>query len=183
METPDITQLLAEQRYDELKELALKDRAVKNALHMIMLSGAGGLGFAAAVVFSQMGQAGYFPLITAISSKLFYVRQAAAAALGELGDPQAVPVLVEALEDEYMHVRQAAAYALMRVGDDTTVEPLIARLRDTEEVVRNIAANALGEIGDARALPELERVAAQDTEKVSGSAMDAIAKIKARVGD
>lgn len=44
------------------------------------------------------------------------VRQAAAWALGEIGDPQAVPALQEALKDEDADVRRAAAEALGEIA-------------------------------------------------------------------
>ncbi|WP_448592213.1 HEAT repeat domain-containing protein [Thermoflexus hugenholtzii] len=43
------------------------------------------------------------------------MRRAAAAALGNIGDPQALPALRQALQDQDVEVRQAAAEALLKL--------------------------------------------------------------------
>jgi HEAT repeat protein len=78
-----------------------------------------------------------------------YARQAAARALGKIGDARAVEPLIAALRDQHNHV---AAEALGQIGDARAVEPLIATLRDQDRYVRGVAAKALGRIGDARAV-------------------------------
>ena len=61
------------------------------------------------------------------------------------------------------------------------------RLRDSDAHVRRQAAWALGEIGDALALPELERVAREDTgvtpwgRRVADMAREAAEKIQGRI--
>jgi len=63
---------------------------------------------------------------------------------------------------------------------------LDAALRDPDWYVCKGAAVALGEIGDARALPELERIAREDTGEtwsgysVAEAAREAIARIRQR---
>jgi HEAT repeat protein len=42
--------------------------------------------------------------------------EAAAEALGQIGDPQATPALIQALRDEKGEVRRAAAQALEKIG-------------------------------------------------------------------
>lgn len=75
-------------------------------------------------------------------------------ALGEMGDPEAVPVLIEALEDEDPDARRDLAVdALGKIGDVRAVEPLIERLGDKD--VQWDIPEALGDIGDARALQPL----------------------------
>ncbi|MBC7100919.1 MAG: HEAT repeat domain-containing protein [Methanobacteriales archaeon] len=72
------------------------------------------------------------------------VRFAAAAALGELGDPRAVELLIEALKDKDLRVRFEAALALGVSEDPRAVGPLIeAALKDEEGLVRAAAAWAL----------------------------------------
>jgi hypothetical protein len=51
-------------------------------------------------------------LIQALRDEKWEVRQAAAEALGQIGDPQATPALIQALRDEKWLVREAAAKAL-----------------------------------------------------------------------
>ena len=57
-------------------------------------------------------------------------REAAAKALGELGDTRAVPPLVDALDDSVAAVCVAAATALGEIGDRQAVEPLLSALDD-----------------------------------------------------
>jgi HEAT repeat protein len=82
------------------------------------------------------------------------VREAAAKALGRIGDAAAVPGLLAALRDESWQVREAAAEALGEIGAPA-VPGLLAALRDADWQVRRAAAAALREIGDAAAVPGL----------------------------
>jgi len=62
------------------------------------------------------------------------------------------------------------------------VEPLIHALSDPDAKVRREAAWALGVIGDVRALPELERVAQEDTgETLWGSVVEAAREAAERI--
>lgn len=80
------------------------------------------------------------------------VRQAAAVALGEIGDPQTVQPLVTVLKDAERSVRIAAAEALGKIKEASAVQPLSLALSDKEGEVREAAAQALGQIGDGRAI-------------------------------
>ncbi len=80
-------------------------------------------------------------------------------ALGAIGDPQAVPPLIQALghapfADDWDAVRRAAAEALVRIGAPA-VPALIQALGDDWDAVRRAAAWALGAIGDPQAVPAL----------------------------
>ncbi|MFZ8842411.1 HEAT repeat domain-containing protein, partial [Thermoflexus sp.] len=75
------------------------------------------------------------------------VRYAAALALGQIGDPQATPALIQALRDENLVVRWAAAEALRKIGDPQALPALLEALKDEDEGVRRAAAEALGQIG------------------------------------
>jgi HEAT repeat protein len=83
--------------------------------------------------------------VKALQHKDPAVRQAAAEALGERGDPQGVEPLIAALADEWRAVRRAATQALVQL-DAPSVEPLIAALETPEWRVRQAAAGALGQI-------------------------------------
>ena len=79
----------------------------------------------------------------------------AAEALGELGDPVAIPALARVLSaDRYSAVSWQAAVALTRIGPPS-VDALIPLTGSESEDVRWKAALALGEIGDLRALEPL----------------------------
>ena len=82
------------------------------------------------------------------------VREAAAAALGRIGDAAAVPGLLAALRDAEWSVREVAAAALKQIGTPA-VPGLLAALGDANADVRRAAAWALGQIGNAAAVPGL----------------------------
>ena len=87
--------------------------------------------------------------------KYYYVRQAAAEALGQLGNARTVEPLAEALKDSDDRVRRAAAEALGQIGDARAVEPLIVALKDSDSWVKKRAVEALGKISDPRAVEPL----------------------------
>ncbi len=74
-------------------------------------------------------------------------QEAAAEALGRIGDPRAVEPLIMALKDRDLAVRRKAAEALGKIKDARAVEPLIVAMKDENEYVRQEAAEALGKIG------------------------------------
>jgi HEAT repeat protein len=59
-------------------------------------------------------------LIQALQDQEWWVREAAAEALGVIGDPQAVPALLEVLQDKEGRVRRAAAWALRKINAKDT---------------------------------------------------------------
>ncbi len=101
----------------------------------------------------EIGTPAVDPLVTILGVGGAGVRQAAAGALGRIGDPRAIEPLVAALADYYAHVREAAATALGQIGDPRAVAPLVAALRDTYPEVRQAAAEALGGLGGAAVGP------------------------------
>ncbi len=64
------------------------------------------------------------------------IRAGAATALGDIGDPIAVPDLLDALYDEDARVRWESAWSLGRIGDPVAVPELIDALRDESPDVR-----------------------------------------------
>ncbi|TLY32549.1 MAG: HEAT repeat domain-containing protein [Nitrospirae bacterium] len=108
-------------------------------------------------------------LIALLKDKDRAVREDAAIALGMIGDPSAVPALVEAMQDGAVRVR--AIMALGMIADPRSVEPLIRVLEGVginlkgtpmpgcivseEWFIREQAALALGHINDLRSVPAL----------------------------
>src|SRR5205807_2659426 len=108
-------------------------------------------------------------LIACLKDKDRAVREDAAIALGMIGDPSAVPALIEALKDGQVKVR--AIMALGMIADTRAVEPLIEILQgigiyqkgtptpgcivSEEWFVREEAAKALGHFNDTRSVPAL----------------------------
>lgn len=98
-------------------------------------------------------------LIDTIKNKKTSVRSIAIDAIGDLGNKEAVGILLEILVDpkEYAGTRDHAARALGRLGDKKAVGPLIDVLKNKMENkdVRIGAAVALGNIRDKRAVEPL----------------------------
>jgi HEAT repeat protein len=80
------------------------------------------------------------------------VRRFAAAALGRLGDPQAVETLLALLPTEQMEIaRLDIAYGLARAGNQQGLEMLVTGLRSSRRDVKGDAARLLAALKDARA--------------------------------
>lgn len=84
----------------------------------------------------------------ALDDKRAEVRAAAAVALGDLGDPADVPVLVERLAEpaQGSHVRAAVAFALGRLDDWRAMPALVDALEDPSPKVRGRAYSAIRRI-------------------------------------
>ncbi|KRF15348.1 hypothetical protein ASG90_11590 [Nocardioides sp. Soil797] len=78
-------------------------------------------------------------------------------ALGLIGDPAAVPMLVRALTAGEASIRVRASAALGAIGAPRAVPALMDALDDAEAPLCEAIARALGEIGDDRAAPGLGR--------------------------
>ena len=143
----------------------------------------------------------------ALQGETWAVRRAAAEALEKIGDPQAIPALIEALKDEdrdvrrtaawalgqigppavpaliqalrdeKWEVRQAAAEALEKIGDPQATPALIQALRDEDVGVRRVAAKALGQIGDPQATPALIHALRDEERWVREAAAEALLKL------
>ena len=68
-------------------------------------------------------------LVSALKDEATHIREAAAVALGRIGDPAAIEPLTVVLNDTYASVRHAAAEALTAI-DPQTATTKTAALRD-----------------------------------------------------
>src|SRR5688572_19129410 len=84
-------------------------------------------------------------LIEQLHAEDLDTRQAAAVALGRIGDRRATAPLVAALEEPELTL--AAAGALARIGDGAAFEGLVMRLGDPDPAVRQAVIAALNSIG------------------------------------
>ena len=145
-------------------------------------------------------------LIYLLKSPYQLDREKASDYLGEIGDPEAVPALIEALSDPTISwlaaeslgkigderavgpliavlgsdekwLRRNAAEALGKLRDPIAVEPIIRLLTDKKHDVREISARALGLIGDERALTALQGLANDPDLKVRDAALVSIPMI------
>jgi hypothetical protein len=99
-------------------------------------------------------------LIAALRGGAVLRRWAAAAALGEIGDPAALAPLRDALQDQSISVRLRAAQSLARLGTTDGIPVLIAAL-GSEDVMIGHPPELAGEY----AAQVLRRVAGQDFER------------------
>jgi len=83
------------------------------------------------------------------------VRRRAVLAAGRIGDPLAIPRLVQRLKDPEAEVRRAAAFALGLMGKAEGAPALLAALDDQDAATRGRASEALGRIGQPSAGPAI----------------------------
>lgn len=114
--------------------------------------------------------------IAALGGGNWRVRQAAAEALGQIGDARALGPLIAALHCEDLLVGLAATEALGKFGVPA-VKHLIAALRDKSHDIRRVAAEALGQIGDTLAVGPLILALRDNNSEVRWAAAEALGKI------
>lgn len=101
----------------------------------------------------------------------------AASALGEIGNPRAVPILVTGLSDPNWNVRRSCAYALTEIGE-RGVDVIADALTSSNDDVRYWVTRILESIGEAgvpylvRALKDTNREIRYFSAKALGSAFD-----------
>ncbi len=86
------------------------------------------------------------------------LRSSAAALLGDLDDPRAVPLLAAAAKDANAGVRASAAISLGRLARREGESVLITLTHDDSPVVRLKAVRALAKVGGEAAVPALLEV-------------------------
>jgi len=147
-----------------------------------------------------------FPfLISSLQEDTSEIRQAAAYALGKLGDQQAVELLREALYDDHAGVRRealdsliqleavealiealshpdedirrSAVWAVYDLKYPQALEPLIGLLKDESDSIRQVTCFALRNLGDARAVQPLIDVLSDSDEYVRKAAVEALGEI------
>lgn len=104
------------------------------------------------------------------------IASAAAYALGEIRNSQAVPALVSALKSDRDHMRRIAAHALGKIGDKRAVMPLIEVLSSGTQslAVQTSATMSLGKIGGPEAewiLTQLNRAPRNWLQQTANSAL------------
>ncbi|MFB6357213.1 MAG: helix-turn-helix domain-containing protein [bacterium] len=82
--------------------------------------------------------------------------------MGESGDEQYVPDLVEMLESDHTIVRKLAVSALRKIGKCKPEEALIQRLDDESPEVRRYTAKAVASLNIKSAQPKLEELSKND---------------------
>lgn len=85
-------------------------------------------------------------LVSALTDPEALIRTEAAAALGQVNYPPAVPHLILALQDRELDVRKAAINSLGKIGDSQAMDALQAALSDELDVIRTLAKLAINQI-------------------------------------
>ena len=93
----------------------------------------------------EIGSPAVAPLVAVLKDSPYFVRRAAAQALGRIGDARAVAPLSTALKDGDWEVRAAAVGAMVKIGTPA-VAALMVALEDGDCNVRKQAAGALDEM-------------------------------------
>lgn len=93
------------------------------------------------------------PILVGLKDTRMPVRWSAVEALGELGNPEAVPRLLELLrkEEAYRWNRRLVVNALGALRDPRAVPSLLELLKEEDEFLRKITLFALKKIGDPKA--------------------------------
>lgn len=91
----------------------------------------------------EIGSPAVEPLSVALECDQWKVRQAAAEALGRIGDARAVKPLTAALKGKAWEVCLAAARSLFQLGDDRGIHLLIGALKNKSGNIRRTAAETL----------------------------------------
>jgi len=89
------------------------------------------------------------------------VRRYLVLVLGRLGEPAAVPALLQAAKAEDPDTRLYAVWALGKIGGPEGFDTVLASSQSEDAGERKMAAYVLGALGDKRAVPRL-RVLAED---------------------
>lgn len=85
-------------------------------------------------------------LIEKLRDEDIETRFSAIVALGRIGDPTAVPYLVEVLLND-RELSAVSAGALAKIGDRKAFEPLLSMLGDTDPTIRQAVISALNSLG------------------------------------
>ena len=86
-----------------------------------------------------------------LSDKEPLIRLRCAEALGRIGDPNGVPLLVKLVRDKDPRVAETAVYALGLIGDESVLDPLASCLVEQPVPIKARALEALGRTDKKRA--------------------------------
>ena len=113
-----------------------------------------------------------------LSSPNWQVRSAAVTTFARLGDPSAVPSIINALKDSDSRVRSEAARTLGVFNTSSATEALISALRDPSADVRVEATISLGHQKDSRGLAPLTSLLTDRDARVSLAAAESLARLQ-----
>ncbi len=111
------------------------------------------------------------------------IREEAVTALGKIGDPEALDILLRTLEDPHQaDLAPQIARALRRIRSPKSVDALTRQLREGDHETKAESVRALGEIADRRAANDLLSVLREGAnDKLIGHSSEALARLNERV--
>ena len=110
------------------------------------------------------------------------VRRYLVLVLGRLGDPAAVPSLLQAAKAEDPDTRLYAVWALGKIGDPAGLDAVLASSHSEDAGERKMAAYVLGVLKDPRAIPRLQVLAEDRVADVRWNAAIALGSLGDRSG-
>src|SRR5438445_3066210 len=105
------------------------------------------------------------------------VRRYLALTMGHLGDPRAVPALLEGLNDKDIDNQIYNMWALGSIGDSAAGPPIAKKLEAQDPAIRRTAAYVLGAVKDPRTIRDLKIALNDSSEDVRWNAAIALAQL------
>lgn len=119
------------------------------------------------------------PMVKALGSPDFMIRQIAAQVLGILGDRRTSEVLIGALKDEKVMVQLWAVESLGRLGVPSAVGPLVELLQNTESsTLRHTIIRVLGTLGNPEVIPIILTFKDDEDSHVRARVTDAVQALR-----
>jgi HEAT repeat protein len=119
------------------------------------------------------------PMVKALGSPDFMIRQIAAQVLGILGDRRTSEVLVGALKDEKVMVQLWAVESLGKLGVPSAVGPLVELLQNTESsTLRHTIIRVLGTLGNPEVIPIILTFKDDEDSHVRARVTDAVQALR-----
>jgi HEAT repeat protein len=110
------------------------------------------------------------------------IRQFLAISLGHLGDPAAVPALIEGLSDTTIETQIWTLWALGAIGDPSAAPSVVTMIGSNDSGVRKIAAYILGTLKDPSTIGDLQVALNDPTADVRWNAAIALAQMNDDAG-
>ncbi len=102
--------------------------------------------------------------------------------MGHLGDPRAVPALIEGLSDNDTETQMNALLSLGTIGDKSATSAVLERLKSNDPAIRKMSAFVLSVLKDPAAKRDLEVGLNDTSEEVRWYAAIALAQINDAAG-
>jgi HEAT repeat protein len=134
----------------------------------------------AASALAMQGANSVEALIDELGSEEPEIREAAATALGRVGDPRAVEPLAELLEDGTVSDRRAALHAMIELGGPEAVQLLENLLASEDPHGRELALRGLGRLGGREHADAIASSCKDPDERVRQAAIELLPEV---IGD